>query len=314
MTDLCDPPVLPISASIGRTPVSPFHDSPGLERITLAGGGFAGFARRGRWAVFPCEPVVGDGSIVEATLELLDVVRCRGLRPVFAGVSDPTVLCGEGFVKVLSAFDALVDLRRFSLGGPRRSSLRHSVAAAGRAGLSVRPWEPEVDDEVASVSTSWLATKRGGEMGFTLGRVCDWSETVGEGRVAVDRAGRAVAVATWRAYDGDRGRVLDVMRRRPDAPNPAMDMLLVACLSEFARAGVIEASLSAVPVQLGRAAERVYPTESLSRYKDKFDPQWSPLWLVAPSLTSVPFAVRAVINAFCEGGVRRVIRSNARAS
>ncbi len=85
-------------------------------------------------------------------------------------------------------------------------------------------------------------------MGFTLGRVCDWSETIGEGRVAVDKAGRAGAVATWRAYDGDRGRVLDVMRRRPDAPNPAMDMLLVDCLSECARVGVIEARLSAVPV------------------------------------------------------------------
>ena len=277
----------------------------------LPDGGFAGFARRGRWAVFPCEPVAGDGGAVASTCQLLQTVRRMGLRPVFAAVADPATLCGMGFVTMLSSHEAIVDLDSFGLSGPRRASLRHSAASADRAGIVIRAWDESVNAQVASLSASWLATKRGGEMGFTLGKIGDWSCSTGDGRVAVDGDGRVVALATWRPYADGCGRILDMMRRVPDAPNPAMDALLVSCLLEFAGNGVTEASLSAVPTQRFRAAERVYPTESLHRYKDKFDPTWRPLWLVAPSLASIPFAVLAVINAFCDAGVLRAMRSNA---
>ena len=40
-------------------------------------------------------------------------------------------------------------------------------------------------------------------------------------RVALDTANRVVGFVTWRSFDDGHGRVLDLMRRLPDAPAQA---------------------------------------------------------------------------------------------
>ena len=66
-------------------------------------------------------------------------------------------------------------------------------------------------------------------------------------------------------FDGGRARVLDLMRRSTDAPNPAMDFAIADSLIGFAESGVEQASLGCVPVSHGRIAERIYPTRPLHR-------------------------------------------------
>src|SRR5205085_6702177 len=82
------------------------------------------------------------------------------------------------------------------------------------------------------------ATKRGGEMGFTLGRFDPDLLGRADCRVAVDAEGRVVGLVSWHRYDAGRARVLDLMRRAPDAPNATMDALIAESLIDFAAAGV----------------------------------------------------------------------------
>jgi phosphatidylglycerol lysyltransferase len=225
------------------------------------------------------------------------------LQPVFTAVSDAGPYRQRGLWSAPVADDPVIDLAGFGLGGGRMASVRHSVASARRAGLRVVPWAPALTDGAAAVSAKWLATKRGGELGFTLGRFDPAALTGMDTRVALDCSGRVVGLVTWHAYGDGTGRVLDLMRRAPDAPNPTMDLLIAESLIEFAAAGVTVASLGSVLRSYGALAERVYPTVSLRRYKDKFSPRWRARHLVVPSRARLPVALTAVARAYCPEGL-----------
>jgi S-formylglutathione hydrolase FrmB len=146
-------------------------------------------------------------------------------------------------------------------------------------------------------------------MGFTLGRFDIGALNADNCRVVLDSTGNVVAFCTWRAFDDGRARVLDMMRRLPDAPNPTMDVLLARSLLEFANQGVERASLACVP-RIPKALDRVYPARSLRRYKDKFNPTWETRWLIVPSYVGLARALRAVTLAYCPDGLLAELRPN----
>jgi phosphatidylglycerol lysyltransferase len=208
------------------------------------------------------------------------------------------------------ADDAMIELGSFSLAGSRRAKVRHSLSAARRAGITVVPFTDDLADGAAAVSAAWLATKRGGEMGFTLGRFDAEELRQVDCRVAVDAEGRVVGFVSWHRYDAGRGRVLDLMRRAPDARNATMDALIAESLLGFAAAGVERASLACVPLGRGRLAETIYPTASLRHYKDKFAPAWERRWLVVPSRRQLVGGFLAVSRSYCGEGLIRGLRRN----
>lgn len=294
----------------GRSSVSPHLLGAENEVLCLAASGIAGYVRRGRWAVLPTGPAAPPGCEDVALDDLLSRLAAHRLRPVFAAVPDPGPYARRGMLAVEIAHDARIALADFSLAGKRRANIRHSASSARRAGLRMAPWSPDVAAGVAAVSAAWLSTKRGGEMGFTLGRLNADTIDTSTCNVGLDASGRVVGFVTWRSFDDGRGRVLDLMRRLPDAPNPTIDFLIAESLLEFAETGVETASLAAVPVARGRLAEHVYPTSTLRKYKDKFAPIWEPLYLVAPSRARLVGALRAIACAYCPGGLQRALRRN----
>lgn len=314
LTHPIDEPLLApgqIVARWGRSPVSPFLTDPGNTVLRLSGGGAAGYRQVRGWAVIPAEPAAPVGAESEALDSLLRQVSRAGRRPVFVAISDPEPYRSKGFQLTRIADDACIDLSSFSLAGKRMANLRHSVSSARRAGLRVVPYSPTLAEGLGRISREWLATKRGGELGFTLGRFDPEAMTTVACRVCVDADERVVGFVTWRPFADGASRVLDLMRRANDAPNPTMDLLIADSLAEFAATGIETASLAAVPVSRGRLAERVYPTESLRRYKEKFAPSWRSLWLATPSMLSTPRALAAVAAAYCPGGLVRALRRNA---
>ncbi len=295
----------------GRCSVSPHLVGPDRNVLRLSGGGVAGYVRVGRWAVLPTGPAAPPGVEDLALDDLMAQLDRRRHRAVFVAVPDPEPYVRRGMHAIKIAEDARVELAGFSLAGKRLASIRHSVASARRAGLRVVAWSPAVASGVAKVSAVWLSTKRGGEMGCTLGRLDPEVMDSSTCRVALDTDDRVVGFVTWRPFDDGYGRVLDLMRRLPDAPNPTMDLLIAESLREFAATGLSSASLAGVPLGRGRFAERIYPTVSLRRYKQKFAPSWEPLWLAAPSRTRLLAALTAVARAYCPGGLGRALRHNA---
>src|SRR3954452_14259366 len=158
------------AARLGTSSVSPFTIGDETELLLLADGGIAGFVRRGRWAIMATSPVTPHGTEDIALREVLDRLRREHLRPVFAAVPDPERYTALGLYTHPIADDAIVDLAGFSLAGKKRASIRHSVTSAKRAGITVVQYNPQHAEGTAAVSAHWLKTKRGGEMGFTLGR------------------------------------------------------------------------------------------------------------------------------------------------
>jgi phosphatidylglycerol lysyltransferase len=295
----------------GSAATSPFIVGPHMTTVLLAHGrAVVGFSPHAGWAVTAGGVVAAPSDVGGALDEYLAFVADRGLRPVFVATDTSAPYERRGLHAAPVAEEAVIELPSFTLDGNRMASLRHSVASARRAGLSVLDWSPALSAGMADVSAAWLATKRGGEMGFTLGAFDTEVDAGTEARVAVDADGRVVGFVTWHRYDRDRACVLDLMRRRPDAPNPTMDLLLASSLQGFATEGVERASLAAVPISRGRVAERIYPSASLRRYKDKFAPRWDTRWLVVPCRRSLPWAVRAVALAYCPTGLRSALRRN----
>jgi len=304
-----------LAGQFGRTGVAPFIANPDVEVVDLLRGHAAsGYAKVRRWAVTPGDVIAPPGWEDEALQEYLDVLSARRLRPVFVAVSDTEPYERRGFDLTPIADEAVIDLPTFGLSGSRRANLRHSVASARRAGLSVLPHAAWQDEQIAEISREWLRTKRGGELGFTLSRLDDVAGQLRDAEtdlwVVVDSAGVVQAWCTWRHYLDGRARVVDLMRRRVDAPNPAMDFLLVSVLEKYRDAGLDRASLASVPLDHGATADRIYPSRSLRAYKQKFDPRWEPRSLAVPARRHRLFALAAIGTAYCPGGLRRAILRN----
>jgi phosphatidylglycerol lysyltransferase len=274
----------------------------------------AAYARRGRWAVTAGDVVAPPDQAELALSEYIDELYGRRLTPAFVAVRDPVPYRRRGLSASPISDEAIVDLDDFDLSGSARAGVRHAASSAQRLGITVERHLACHDIGVALLSEQWLRTKRGGEYGFTLSRHDDVAEQVAAGNtdswVALDRDGIVQAWCTWRHYAAGSARVLDVMRRNPDAPNPAMDYLLATTLLVYRDLGVRQASLASVPRDQGGTAERFYPTRSLRAFKQKFAPRWERRWLVVPSAWQRPLALAAIGRAYTTGGLRHALSHN----
>ncbi len=244
-----------------------------------------------------------------------------------------------GYASIQIGVEATLAVASFSTAGKRRSNIRHSVSRARREQVEVLAYEHTARSarrtaQLAEVSAQWLRTKGGPELGFTLGRFDPDRLDDQEVYVAVRALGtpeeEVVAFVTWLPFaDGDHA-VLDLMRRAPDCPPGVMELLIVDSLAHFATRGRSGASLGGVPLARDPAAAQpapddraqrmlgwlydhggeVYDARGLFRFKDKFDPQWEPMWLAYPSRASLPKIAVAAARAFLPPHVvREVLRA-----
>ena len=155
----------------GRSTISPYLLGEGRQEVRFGDGWVVGIHRIGRYAVMATEPAVPPGAEEPALDCLLTWLGSRDLLPVFAAVTEPERFRRRGMFVHPIADEAVVPLDGFSLSGSRRANIRHSVSAANRQGLRVVPFEEQLAVGVGEVSRRWLEAKRGGEFGFTMGRL-----------------------------------------------------------------------------------------------------------------------------------------------
>ncbi|MFN8096102.1 MAG: DUF2156 domain-containing protein [Vicinamibacteria bacterium] len=256
-------------------------------------------AVRGRVA-----PAVGD--------PLLRARRPRGGRPRVRGPlpEERLVPCvyeapdaslpvyrrlGLGSLKM--AEEALVDLDVVLARRREAAALRSMVHKVTRMGLVVSPYDrwrgrraPRSTSSSRRSLEEWLAEKRLGEMGVTVSRFS--LEALDDVHVFVgrDAAGRVVAFTSWRPYAGGRAAVLDLMRKRKDAPSGTMDLLVARSLESCAgggssrRASRTRRSRTSANCAAGsregrrpplREPQRGSGYKNLFQFKKKFAPRWS---------------------------------------
>jgi len=249
----------------------------------------------------------------------------HGARPVFYEVGNENLSVYEslGLHPLKIAEEGRVPLTSFSLAGPKRRDLRNAVRKAEKEGC-VFEWVTAADarallPELRAVSDAWLTSKHTREKQFSIGYFDeDYLKNFSVG--VVRQNGQILAFITlWAGSFGDE-LYLDLMRSMPDMPRGTMDLLFVRLMERAQEKGYSWFNLGMSPLsgpvertehpvwgwaraRLRRYGEKVYNTQGLRQYKEKFDPQWVPRYLAAPRGLAL---VRAFVDvaALTSGGLR----------
>ncbi len=267
--------------------------------------GFVMYARSGGSLIALGEPIAEGADRVALAWAFHDLADRMAARTVFyeVGPDHLPLFLDMGLIALKLGEVARVDLAAFSLDGPKRQPLRYADRRADKDGLvfevipaaSVPPLFPELRE----VSDAWLRMKAGREKGVSLGYFDEKYLANFDMAVMRDREGRIVAFANlWRG--ADRGDLtVDLMRHRPDAPKLIMDALFTKLLLYGKAEGYRRFDLGAAPLSglsssrlasrwnrfgsfLYRRGQNLYHFDGLKAFKDKFDPVWTPHYLVCP--------------------------------
>lgn len=284
-----------------RGALAPFQVGPDALLFTgPEGDGVVAYGRAGRTAIVLGDPIGPEHAAWSAFEAFEERCAAGGVAVAVYQVSQEGIaqLAGRGYRHFRVGQEAVIDLRRWDLGGSRRANLRHTVARAARGGIRVtwhaegldtRAFEAWVDDLV-EIDRAWQ-TSHGPAMRFTMSRF-DVNELREVGvAVATDESGRVNAFATFRRTDPDSW-VLDLMRRRGDAVPGALEACIATAATEMRATATAQLSLGLValagltcssgPIEERilaagrRLAGRGYDIEGLLFFKQKFDPDWRP--------------------------------------
>jgi phosphatidylglycerol lysyltransferase len=314
----------------GRRSLSAFATQEDKHHLVVADGrGLVAYAVRGHVALAAGDPLCAQADLEACTREWLRHCRRNGWTPcVYEAAEEGLPIYHRLGLRCLKmAEEAIVDLGSFSLAGGKRAALRSMVHKVARMGLAVQRYDratapdPAIDGQLEEISEEWLAEKRLGEMGFSVGRFS--LESLDEAFVFACLDGdRVIAFTSWRPYRGGRAALLDLMRKRKDAPSGTMDLLLARALEELRAIGLEEASLANAPLaNVGEARgglqkgvallfenlNAFYGYKNLFQFKKKFAPRWEGRHLVYPRGADLPRVAYALSGVHGAGGFRRLV-------
>jgi phosphatidylglycerol lysyltransferase len=211
-----------------------------------------------------------------------------------------------------------VDLATFALAGNANKDLRTAVNRLTRLGHRTEVHPPPLSDdllnELRTLSDEWLTMMRGRELRFATGWFDDdyirHSVVIAVHTPDGHISAFANVVPEYRRSEA----TVDLMRRRREVVNGAMDFLFVAMLTWAkeqkyaafslglsALAGVGEHSDDPVVERALRYiyehVNRFYNFKGLHAFKDKFRPCWEPRYLIYPGLATLPAVAAALVRA-----------------
>ncbi len=275
------------------------------------------------------DPVGGARACEQLAWSFLEQCDRVAASPVFYQVSPENLALyvdlGLSLIKL--GEEARVELAHFGLEGSERADLRQSHRRAVRDGarfeIVARADLSSVLPELRAVSEAWLAERKTGEKGFSLGFFDE--QYLSHFDCAVVRSeGKVVAFANiWKAGPLHEMSV-DLMRQCEGGPKGVIDFLFIECMLWAKAQGYRWFNLGMAPLsglethplapawhKVGRLVQRYgenfYNFEGLHRYKEKFLPVWRPRYLAAPGGISMAGALLDVTS-LISGGVTKVLR------
>lgn len=205
--------------------------------------------------------------------------------------------------------EAIIDLATFTLEGSSRKSLRQTYAKTQRDGLSfaIIPAE-EVEQHIPqlqAISDAWMGEKNVREKGFSVGRfdkdyLCQCPLAMAYNQ------GEPVGFANLWTTEAKTELSIDLMRYDPEkSPGGVMDFLFIELMQWGKSQGYQSFNLGMAPMsgmskhplapywnKLGQMlfakGNRFYNFQGLRRFKEKYQPQWRPSYLVSQSGLKLP--------------------------
>lgn len=290
--------------------------------------GFVMYGVRGRTWVALGDPVGPSDRVADLIRLFLEKCDDFGGVPVFYEVRKDQLhrYADFGLTAVRLGEEAAVDLNKFTLEGGAGTKYRQALRRLEKDRATFRIVAPDgvagIIEQLQEVSDDWLREKAGFEKGFSLGFFK--SDYVARFPVAViEHGGRIVAFASL--WPGAQGVELsmDLMRHHQHAPKGVMDGLFVHLIMWGKAQGYQRFSLGMAPLsgferspvaplwsRLGsfiyRHGEAFYNFQGLRAYKDKFNPEWEPRYLVYPGGLRLAH-ILADVAALVAGGYRRIV-------
>ena len=282
------------------------------------------------------DPAAKPEDLAAVVKEFTDFAVDQDLIPAFYSVPPPVAEITDswGWQRLQVAEETILQLPDLAFRGKAFQDVRTALNHGKREGI--RPvwtnWEDCPDNyrkQIENISAAWVGDKSLPEMGFTLGGVAELDDPDVRILMAVDEEDQIHGVTSWMPIwdEGDIiGWTLDFMRRKEDGFRPVMEFLIAQAAmwaqeehyevlslsgaplakakpadvdaSEDAVEGSSAAFLDVVLSILGKALEPVYGFSSLLRFKAKFKPEYQPVFLTVPDVTTLPTVGLAIAHAY----------------
>lgn len=274
---------------------------------------------------------VGTAEAVPALVHrFYEACAREGGRPVFYEVQGKHLATYEklGMRAVKIAEEGRVAVETFTLEGREKKDLRNAVRKAEKEGCRFEMMSevtPAMLLELRAVSDEWLESKPAREKRFSLGFFDeDYLSHFSVG--VIRREGRIIAFVTvWSGWARTE-LFLDLMRSFQDVPRGTMDLLFVRLMQWAQAEGYTWFNLGMSPLPepirtghrtiwdwflavVRRVGERFYNAQGIRRYKEKFDPEWTPRYVIAHGHLPLLRGLMDVV-VLTSGGKRGVLPSS----
>lgn len=280
--------------------------------------GCVAFTLRGRTALALGDPICPPGMLRRGLDDFVAYCERQDWIPAFYQVDSVDDYRALKLTPVPIGSEALIEAPTFSLSGKERHHLRYATNRCEKEGVRFSFMTgPQAlfaySYELNAVSATWLQSRRGPELSYSLGTLSTLTDPDIVVGLAMTTDGRLDAFVSWLPVPARNAWTLDLMRRRPDSAYGAMEALIVRSIEEAARRGIAEISLGVAPrviasSEASGAADRALRamfwgldrferSRSLHQFKAKFNPRWEDRYLAVPRASTLPEVVVALMRA-----------------
>jgi phosphatidylglycerol lysyltransferase len=327
-------PALPAERSRAGGIVAAYGHS-SLARLTLMndksyhfspGGTVIAYVVQGRVAFALGDPIGPPDDTLSALGDFKQYCAQNDWTPAFYQVLPDCLPAYQqaGFDVLCVGHEAIVPLETYTLSGHHNKGLRSAVNRVERLGYTVRQYPPPIPrklvEELRAISDEWLSDVQGTEKRFSVG----WFDTeyISQSHVSVlyTPDDQPVAFANLLPEYQAKEVAVDLMRYRHTGEHGLMEFLFNAMFEWAREAGysTFNLGLSALsgigqdpqdPMiertlhYIYEHVNQFYNFKGLHEFKDKFNPYWSPRYLIYPGLAALPMLTIALIRADSGGDV-----------
>ncbi|NJD59641.1 MAG: flippase-like domain-containing protein [Anaerolineae bacterium] len=284
------------------------------------GGSVIGYAVEGRIALVLGDPIGPTEETLSTIAGFKELCERNDWEAAYAQVLPDNLEAYHelGYHEVCIGHEAIIDLTTFSIAGGDKKNIRTGVNKMNKLGYRAEVRQPphpaELMQELHQISDEWLTSMHGTEKHFSLG----WFDKAYLNSTPLivihNPEGFIEAFANIIPEYQVNEISIDLMRHRKQAEKGQMDFLFVN-LIEWARAegyATFNMGLSGLsgigehPTDptFERALHYVYEHinqfynfKGLHEFKAKYDPSWSPRYLIYPSAASLPAVAIAMMRA-----------------
>ena len=290
--------------------------------ISKSGSSFIMYGSKGQSWVAMSDPVGPKEEWAELIWRFYEMADRHGCFPVFYEIEADSLqnYADLGLASFKIGEEARVPLQEFSLKGNAHRHQRYIVNSMEKLGFSFKVLPASEIllsmDTLRQISEAWLTMKNTGEKGFSLGFFNEEYLKNYPAAVVLDKEKIIAFANLWCSADKEEISI-DLMRYLPDSQDGLMDYLFTKLLLWSQREGYRQFNLGMAPLSglddkrmtmlwqrfanfVFLHGEQFYNFQGLRKYKEKFDPQWQPKYLVCPGGITLPRVLGDIISLISE--------------